>query len=150
MRKWMLGACALAMISTGGAAFADEAWNSTFGRVEWETQVGETVVFSYTAPSGAGTARVFIEDALTTMMASERSSYSGYWIEYDQQEVCEASLTDPLGGQSQNWGRFEITFVRDGFPSDWTAHWGYCLAEPDQVWVGHALLGDEEAYPPPQ
>ncbi len=149
MRKLMIGASALAMASASGAAFADEAWNSTFGTVEWETQVGETVVFSYSAPSGSGAARVFIEDAHASMLANERGSYSGYWIEYDQQEVCEASLTDPLGGQSRNWGRFEITFVREGFPSDWTAQWGYCFADPDENWIGHALLGEGEAYPPP-
>lgn len=135
MRYRVLGfAAAVTVIATMAAsAQADETWTSAVGIIEWETEVGGTAVFRFATPGTKNaTTRIFVE-GLVADVGGGRGSYSGYWTDDSNRKVCDAELIDPLGTRTRRWGRFEITFVRDEFPSNWNGRYGDCFNNPTKT-----------------
>lgn len=138
-----LAAVAAAMVGLFGApALADEVWSTLLGDVAWETDVGDTAVFVMEAPAG-GARRIYVP-GLAADVGGGRGSYEGYWIDSNAAataSTCAVSMMDPMRTLSPNWGRVTITFVEDGFPSDWTGLWGDCFDAPSRVLNGTARVG---------
>jgi hypothetical protein len=106
------------------------------GIIAWEKDAGEAAVFKLDLPDGKGLIRLYIEGLKADSTA--RKAYSGYWISTNEENMCAAELTGPDGTKSKTWGRVDLTFVNQTFPSDWTAKTGDCLEDPDEVLVGKA------------
>ncbi len=137
-------ACAAAAAALGQAS-ADEAWSSTFGEVYWETTIeNNTAVFSYfVSENGEIGGRIYLPGMAEDMMGG-RGTYEGYWVEYDGGATCQAQLVDPLGTQTDSWGRIVLTFESQQFPSAWRAVWNNCFAEPAFDWTGEPLTSEDD------
>ncbi|MBI1340016.1 hypothetical protein GC169_07390 [bacterium] len=129
-------AAALSVVTALASASADEVWNSRIGLIEWETEAGDTAIFKAVAPNAADKIMRFYLPGLVSDTMGGRSTYTGYWISTDDQQTCEAELIAPDGTRSRTWGRMQLTFVNEGFPSDWTALTGDCFGELRDVLTG--------------
>ncbi|MCO6509225.1 MAG: hypothetical protein J5I65_00360 [Aridibacter famidurans] len=137
-------ALALALLALPGIVFADEAWGSNYGRVEWEKNVEDTAVFKLETPEAKGAVtRLFIGGLLADPARDSRSYrgyYRGYWTDDSGKNECEASLVDPLKNNTRNWGILEIAFAEN--PSgrwDFTARLGTCFDRYGLKIIGRAL-----------
>ncbi len=135
MRK--LAACLLATMMVATPAVADETWKTGFGVIEWEKDYDGGAIFKLQTGKGDFT-RYYVEGLTTN---GDRSHYEGYWIRQGGEPICSAELVGPDGTRSKNWGRISLTFVKDKFPSDWTALTGLCVGEPLDVLTGIAQVG---------
>jgi hypothetical protein len=114
------------------SVFADGAiWATEMGEFEYMKHTGTSAVFSNEKSGGAPVTWFFINSIGSQL--PDRGSYSGYWIDNSGRQMCEASLVDPNGKSSQNWGRFEITFQEDGSYPVWTGTLGDCFKQPGRV-----------------
>ena len=120
---------------------ADESWTSNVGNIIWEKDVNNTAVFLYATPNVTkGKTRLFIRNLVPDTVGN-RGSYTGYWTDDSQGELCEASLTDPIGTKTKRWGRFTITFERvvkktpeaENYAEwNWIGFMGNCFDEPSR------------------
>ncbi len=131
----LTGKSILALILTAFlsiSAFADGAiWATQMGEIEYMKHTGTTAVFSNEKPGINPVTWFYINDIDQSL--PDRGSYSGYWIDNSGRQMCEASLVDPNGTKSRNWGRLEITFEEDGSYPIWTGTLGDCFKQPDSV-----------------
>ena len=116
-------------------AAADEVWDSTYGVVVYEEDVGDVAVWSYDGgpdhPGGA----IFI-DGLAGVFVG-RGEYGGFWMADGEDDVaCDQPATNVYGHQSVYWGYFDIQFLDPGFPSRWVADWSFCDGPPEGTWEG--------------
>ena len=126
------GAVLAALCLAGTAAQADEMWQSTYGPVIWETDMGETAVLLLQDETRDRTVRLFVE-GLAAEVAGPRGHYRGVWIASQKSGdvgPCATAMVDPMGGTSTDWGTFQVTFVSPFFPSDWAGSFGQCLDTP--------------------
>lgn len=127
MKRLVLAIAAAAALAT--PVHADETWTSAVGLIEWEREAGDAAVFKFDTPGHTGVTRLFVPGLVADTMGG-RDTYSGYWTDDSGRATCAAELTDPLGTRTRSWGRFEITFVKEAFPSDWTGRLGDCFETP--------------------
>lgn len=114
------------------SAFADEVWNSNYGKVVYQSDRGKTAIWSY--PAGA----IFIEGLAGVF--NNRGVYHGYWVGKSNVK-CDTGREDSSGKLSNTWGRFSIRFTVPNFPMPWEAKWSYCEAEPTFSWNGNPITG---------
>lgn len=129
----------MALLSLALPAAADEMWDTQFGRMLWETDIGDTAVFVRDAPDQPRL-RAFIQ-GLALDVAGGRGAYSGFWTIEGGEQDCPMQMTDPMGTKTSAWGQLQITFVGTGFPSDWAGLSGSCFETPDQPISGVAVTG---------
>lgn len=129
----------LATMLTAAPAFADEMWKTGFGKVEWEKDYDGGAVLKLDL--GKNDVIRYYIDGLTPT-GEDRGHYEGYWIRTGGEDICTAQLVGPDGARSNNWGRISLTFVKDSFPSDWTALTGLCMGEPLDLITGVANTGN--------
>lgn len=115
-----------AIVATTPAA-ADEQWQTQFGLVQWETDVGDVAVFHLAEPDDLGL-RLFVP-GLPFDIDGGRGVYFGFWTAEDGEFACPAQLVDPQGRVTAYWGQFTLNFVGDGFPSDWAGLMGECFSD---------------------
>ena len=129
---WVLWLAVIAVFPA--MALADEAWTSNVGDISWEDSVNNTAVFLYATPSVTnGKTRLFIRNLVPDTNGT-RGTYTGYWTDDSNRELCEASLTDPKGTLTHRWGRLSIKFEKS--PKglwDFTAKVGDCFDEPSRI-----------------
>ncbi|WP_375495737.1 hypothetical protein [uncultured Nostoc sp.] len=111
-------------------ALADEVWNSSYGRVVYQSERDKTAIWTY--PGGT----IFIEGLAG--ITSNRGIYHGYWVGKSNVK-CDTSREDGSGKLSNTWGRFSIRFQVPNFPTPWEARWSYCEGEPTFSWNGTPL-----------
>jgi len=117
---------------------ADEVWESSFGRVIYETDIGPTAIWSYRADGYVG----LIHLAGLAGIYTNRGSYEGYWVQNASEKRCRTQRPTQNGATSYYWGRFHITFVNKDFPSHWKAKWSYCNDEMEEkLWLARPIVG---------
>lgn len=123
-------------------ALADELWSTSWGRMAWETTLGETAVLTVAATDTEATLRLFVQ-GLARDVEGGRGSYIGVWMADRRDGACAVSVVDPVGGKSTAyWGTFRITFVDERFPSAWSGVWGDCVDAPTNAISGQPAFGD--------
>jgi hypothetical protein len=112
-------------------ALADETWTArNVGQIVWETDIGDTSVFSYQAQSGR-TVKMYVEGLPSNI--SNRQTLAGYWMIAGDpvgSGLCNVALTAADGATSATWGHFQMRFARRTFPTGWTATMTDCFAGP--------------------
>jgi len=134
----MVSGCMLTALLAATPAMADEAWKADLGEIIWETDDDGGAIFRIETGKGKF-ARFYIDGLEST--GAPRGHFEGYRINTDDEATCLAELAGPDGTRSKTWGRLSVTFVDKGFPSDWTALTGECMAEPHEVIPGPAVTG---------
>lgn len=125
---------------TSGLAVADEVWDSNFGRVIYETDIGPTAVWSYRSENYVG----LINLAGLAGIFTNRGHYEGYWVQNHSEQECDTVRPTQNNETSSYWGRFHITFIDKDFPSRWEAKWSYCNDEmQDELWEGTPIVAGE-------
>lgn len=120
-------------------AQADEQWDSDWGQLEWERDIGSVAVFRRTGEPGL--MRMFVE-GLAEDVSGGRGTYSGVWINDRGAERCPVAVVDPVGGAATPyWGTFRLTFVETGFPSAWAGVWGLCTDTPTRAIAARPRTG---------
>lgn len=121
---------AAAFCLTAAPALADEAWDTGFGRLIWETDIGDTAVLLLDDQGRDRSVRMFVPGLPAHVMGG-RGYYEGIWIASQKDGAqgpgCGLAMIDPMGGASTEWGTFQITFVNEEFPSDFAGSFGDCL-----------------------
>lgn len=122
----------LAAVILSQSLSADEIWNSTYGKVVYETEIDKTAVWRYSREGDDGL--IFINNLAGVYEG--RGSYQGYWVQATSAVKCKTQR-----GMKKNlssyWGRFEIEFLDPDFPSRWQAKWSYCDNKPTtESWLG--------------
>ncbi|MFN4099843.1 MAG: hypothetical protein ACK4GT_08705 [Pararhodobacter sp.] len=139
----LLPAVVLAALAATTPALADEAWDTIYGPLQWETDIGDIAVlnlFGEDVPSPAFM-RFFV-NGLAADVSGGRGLYHGYWTATGGDIGCSAQLIDDLGTKTPYWGRFSIQFVNSDFPSSWTGLMGDCFDDPEAIVSGVPLYGD--------
>jgi nitrate reductase beta subunit len=113
---------------------ADEVWNSTYGKVVYESEMGTTAVWSYNYQSKPGL--IYIDNLAGVYQG--RDSYQGYWVQTFSDVKCKTKKR-MKGKLSAYWGQFQIQFLDPDFPARWEAKWSYCDQEPLKIWQGTPL-----------
>jgi len=108
-------------------ATADEMWQTPFGLVQWEKDIGDVAVFGLVEPDDLGL-RVFVP-GLPFDVDGGRGVYFGFWTAEDGEFACQAQMVDPTGRTTAFWGQFTLNFVADAFPSDWAGLMGECFSD---------------------
>ncbi len=137
LKQLVIGSAVFILTVAPNIAFADEVWNSNYGRVVYQSDCGKTAVWTY--PQGT----IFIEGLAGVF--SNRGIYHGYWVGKSDIK-CDTAREDGSGKLSNNWGRFSIHFTVPNFPMPWEAKWSYCESEPTFSWNGKP---PRESYPNP-
>jgi hypothetical protein len=113
---------------------ADEVWNSTYGKVIYESDIGKTALWSY---NYKGTDGLIYIDNLAGVYEG-RGSYQGYWVQTISDVKCK-TVRLMKDKSSMYWGKFQIQFVDPNFPSRWQATWNYCDKAPAKIWQGFPI-----------
>jgi hypothetical protein len=129
IRYFYLKLCLAFLIST--PLLADEVWNSTYGKVTYEADIGTTALWSYDYHGATN----FIYINNLAKVYEGRGAYQGYWVQENSEVKCKRPrlMKDK---ESFYWGRFDIQFLDPNFPSRWQAKWSYCNQKPTQLWSG--------------
>lgn len=135
MRKTAISIACAAMLAAPAAA--DEAWQTDYGEIIWETNYDGGAIFMIDLGAGK-VGRFYIEGF---GVDEPRGMFRGYWISTQEENMCSSQLTGPDGTASQTWGRLTLTFMSPDFPSDWAMLTGDCFAEPDEPLIAHAITG---------
>ena len=106
---------------------ADEVWNTEWGQVVYEEEIGDVAIWSYPTDKGR---RGWVYFPGLAGNYDHRSVHAGYWIE-DGAGSCMVELIGVDGRRSNNWGRVILVFDGPAFPTSWTALGGDCFDEPD-------------------
>ena len=120
-------------------ALADEVWDTNLGEIAWEESQGDTAILRM--GDGDGLLRLIVPGLARDTMGG-RGAYTGVWIAAESDTPCVTQMVDPLGGKSEFWGTFTITFVNDDFPSDFAGVYGTCLDTPSMPVQAHARVGN--------
>ena len=126
------------LLTITSLAFADEVWESTLGKVIYAEDIGPTAMWTYTYNDKPGVIYIL---GLAGIY-DNRGAYDGYWAESISKQRCDTQRTGPGKKPTYYWGRFYISFIDKGFPTHWTAKWGYCDAAPNQKWDGKPYISD--------
>lgn len=127
----------------GEAVVADEVWDSNFGRIIYETDIGPTAIWSYRTEKYVG----LINLAGLAGIFTNRGSYEGYWVQNDSEKRCATVRPTQNGETSNYWGRFHITFIDKDFPSRWEAKWSFCNDEMQQeLWQASPIVAGEPFF----
>lgn len=110
---------------------ADEVWNSTYGKVIYESDIEQTAVWRYNYQGTDGL--IFIPNLAGVYQG--RGAYQGYWVQTTSAVKCKTQR-GMKKKTSAYWGRFEIQFLDPDFPSRWQAKWSYCDTTPTTIWQG--------------
>jgi len=122
---------------------ADEVWDSNFGRVIYETDIGPTAIWSYRSEHYVG----LINLAGLAGIYSNRGTYEGYWVQNKSEKRCTTVRPTQNGETSHYWGRFHITFIDKDFPSRWEAKWSYCNDEmQSKLWKASPIVAGKAVY----
>lgn len=103
-------------------ATADEVWDSTRGRVIYETDLAATAIWSYRSQYYVG----LIHIAGLAGIHRNRDTYEAYWVQNHSEKRCNTLRPTQNGETSPYWGRVHITFIGKEFPFKWQAKWSYC------------------------
>jgi len=121
------------------SAMADEVWDSTRGRVVYETDLAATAIWSYRSQYYVG----LIHIAGLAGIHSNRDTYEAYWVQNHSEKRCDTLRPTQNGGTSNYWGRIHITFIGKEFPFKWQAKWGYCNdSMQEDLWTAEPLAID--------
>lgn len=101
---------------------ADEVWDSTRGRVVYETDLAATAIWSYRSQYYVG----LIHIAGLAGIHNNRDTYEAYWVQNHSEKRCDTLRPTQNGETSNYWGRIHITFIGKEFPYKWQAKWSYC------------------------
>lgn len=113
------------------SSFADEVWNSNYGQVVYESEIGTTAVWSYKANGVPGL--IYIDNLAGIYQG--RGYYQGYWVQTTSGRKCKTQRM-MQGTPSYYWGQFQIQFLDPDYPSRWEAKWSYCEQQPTALWQG--------------
>jgi hypothetical protein len=118
-------------------SLADEVWNSTYGKVVYEADIGSTALWSYNNQGTLGL--IYINDLAGVY--TDRGSYKGYWIQESSEVKCKTQrmMKDK---PTFYWGKVHIRFLDPSFPSRWQAKWSYCDKVPREDWQGIPIAGN--------
>ncbi|MEM9738578.1 MAG: hypothetical protein AAF829_01825 [Pseudomonadota bacterium] len=136
-----------AFVIAGTPAFADEVWSSEIGDIIYESDLyNGQAVLSYPLPDdGEEGVRglAFVDDL--ALNYDNRSVHGGIWIEPETgDQGCATAVLDPTTNQpSTNWGRIELIFLTNAFPSGFVVKRGSCFEEPSNVLVAKPIVGGE-------
>jgi len=128
-------------------AMADEVWSSDIGEIIYEDDLyNGQAVLSYPLPGdGENDVRglAFVDDL--ALNYDDRGVHSGIWIEPgNSQPGCATAVLDPTTNQPSNhWGRIEVIFLTQAFPSGFVVKRGDCFEEPWDVLVAKPVVGGE-------
>lgn len=117
---------AAAILSLAAPALADEVWDTPYGQVIYEADIGDVAVLSY--PLDGGTRGHAYFPGLGGNF-DNRGVHWGYWIE-ERDGGCASVMTGPDDKSSNAWGRVVIAFDESGFPSAFTGIAGECWGDP--------------------
>lgn len=151
MRKTpLILAALLAAPIVATPALADEGWESNLGYIIWEdTQGADAVLRVFTGEGTSGPEFRMVVPGLGGDVMGGRGAYRGVWVASTGDERCLTEMLDPVtGSKTRYWGSFVLTFLGDGFPSDWAGVYGTCLNAPADAITAHALVGDERDRAP--
>ena len=120
------------LLSLPAMVAADEVWDSTRGRVVYETDLAATAIWSYRSQYYVG----LIHIAGLAGIIENRDTYEAYWVQNHSDKRCKSVRPTQNGGVSHYWGRVHITFIGNRFPYEWTAKWSYCNDDmQDELWT---------------
>lgn len=130
IKKILIG---MLLLSLPMVAYADEVWESTRGRVVYETDLAATAIWSYRDKYHVG----LIHIAGLAGIVENRDTYEAYWVQNHSDKKCASLRPTQNGGTSHYWGRIHIEFIGKTFPYEWKAKWSYCN-DPMQktLWEG--------------
>ncbi|MGB1311513.1 MAG: hypothetical protein ACPG47_09890 [Leucothrix sp.] len=115
---------------------ADEVWESTRGRVVYETDLAATAIWSYRSQYTVG----LIHIAGLAGIYQNRGTYEAYWVQNNSKERCDTLRPTQNRATSPYWGRIHITFLDKKFPFRWEAKWSYCNEPMQQtLWKGQPV-----------
>ncbi|MEM1150794.1 MAG: hypothetical protein AAGI03_09575 [Pseudomonadota bacterium] len=130
-------------------AQADEVWSSEIGMIVYEDDLyNGQAVLSYTLPEESDVngkevrGHAFVDDL--ALNYDDRSVHGGIWIEPETggEPACATSVIDPRNNQPvSNWGRIEVIFLTDAFPSGFVVKRGFCFEDPWDVLVAEPVIG---------
>lgn len=120
----------LALI-TSQSVLADEVWNTNYGKVVYEKEIGTTALWSYSANGVPGL--IYIDNLAGVYKG--RGYYQGYWVQTTSGSKCSTQRM-MQGTPSYYWGQFQIQFLDPNYPSRWEAKWSYCEQQPTAPWKG--------------
>ena len=121
----------LLVLLVSQSSIADEVWNSSYGKVIYEKELGTTAVWSYNSNGVPGL--IYIDNLAGVYKG--RGYYQGYWVQTTSGNRCKTQRM-MQGTPSYYWGQFEIQFLDPDFPSRWEAKWSYCEQKPTALWQG--------------
>jgi hypothetical protein len=143
MRRLLAVFAMASALTMAPPASADEMWTSPgVGAIIWETDIGQTSVFSYQTESGA-TVKMYI-DGLNANIENRRVM-TGYWMipgDGPEDALCSAQITAPDGATSMTWGHFTMRWQRRAFPSGWTAQFTDCFAGQRSTMRATPVVGE--------
>lgn len=144
-----IAAAMTALAFTAAPAFADEVWSSEIGMIVYEEDLyNGQAVLSYplvgeVGPEGEDVrGYTFVDDL--ALNYSDRSVHGGIWIEPETggEPTCATMVIDPRNNQpASNWGRIEVIFLTEAFPSGFVVRRGSCFEEPWDVLVAKPVVG---------
>lgn len=121
-------------------ALADEVWDSNLGQISWLETDGADALLGVMG-EGGGPMIHMVVPGLGADTGGGRGTYTGIWIASDGEYPCVTEMLRPDGSKSSYWGSFTITFLEDGFPSDFAGAYGDCLDAPSLPLQAHARVG---------
>lgn len=132
---------ALGLTLAAGPLRADEAWDTTLGRIYWDISLGDTAILRLDAPDGSAALRLYLP-GLAADMLGDRGTYAGVWFAagdtFPLLPECDYHLVAPDGTWASSWGTLTLTFVRPEAPSDWAGTYGPCFEEQTEPLSGVA------------
>lgn len=137
-----LGLAALLAIGANSAG-ADEVWNSNVGRIVYADEIGPTAVFAYGPQEDPGV--VYLLGL--AKVYQNRDVYDGYWAKNKSKVECKSERPGIYGKMTKYWGRFQIKFLDNNFPSRWEAIWSYCDGPAEKVKIEATPAVGEAAVP---
>ncbi len=131
-------------------ALADEGWESNLGFIIWEETMGlDAVLRAFTAEGTSGPVIRRVVPGRGRDALGGRGAYHGVWVASSSNVRCATEMLDPVSGApTPFWGGVVVTFINDGFPSDWAGVYGNCLATPASPITARALVGEERNRAP--
>ena len=139
MKQLMIKGLVVSILAMSASVCADEVWETTTGRIVYESEIGPTAVWSYGTQSDPGV--IYLLGL--AKVYENRGSYNGYWAKHNSPKRCGTSRPGMLGEMTPFWGRFNVKFIDKNFPSRWEASWSYCDGEYEAMKVeAQPLVGD--------
>jgi hypothetical protein len=125
------GVCALTAFGAAPVA-ADEVWETRYGLIEWVDTIGDLAVLQMSRPDHPDSIRRLYIEGLGADVGGGRSGYTGYWIDDSGEKQCDVAISRGELAPSNRWGRLEIYFLENSFPSDFLAFSGNCFDAPSE------------------